>query len=397
MLSQFRRSGPARAGKKLARRLDDWLARARRATVPGWTPRVLFQVSNTFGYDAQEPVIQALAARRRVRVTVAGGLERKVAPERIAGLAALGVPHRSLETVRHTRFDAIIMTDAPLVRSWRSGPRVYLHHGSSFALGDRHYAFELMEKGMVDYLLALHETEVAHGDQRFGAPMGGRAAVVGQPKLDRLPVLARSAAQTLMSLGLDPARRTVIFLSHWTDTALLNSFGMEVLRYLEARRDLNVIVTGHYLLWATSGGTKQGNWRERLAWIDRVPHMRLMPLADDLLALMAAADLAITDHTSATLEYAILRRPIVFYCNPARAFGGADFVERLQRTSRVFTRMDEFPDAFETALAERGCESGPRDALLDTCFRHLGESGLQAAIAVEQVAWNGVFGTAAAS
>lgn len=125
--------------------------------------------------------------------------------------------------------------------------------------------------------------------------------------------------------------------------------------------------------------------------------MRLLPMADNLQALMAAADVAITDHTSATVEYAILRRPIVFFCNPERAFGGADFVDRLLRTSHPFTTLAEFTPAFETALATQGCEPGPRDELLGTCFRHLGESGLQTAMAIEQVAWNGVFGAAASA
>ncbi len=158
MLSKIRMSPLAQTAKNLVRLGDDWLAKARRAAFPGWKPRVLFQISNTFGYDAQEPVIRSLVERSRVRVAAAGGIERGVAPKRIAEIQGLGVTHHALERSRHLRFDAIILTDVPLKRYWRSGPRMYLHHGSSFATAVSHYAFDVMERHEVRYLLALQRS-----------------------------------------------------------------------------------------------------------------------------------------------------------------------------------------------------------------------------------------------
>jgi hypothetical protein len=368
----------------------------RRATSSRWKPRVLFQISNTFGYDAQEPVIRALVERRRADVAAAGGIERGVARERIDALAAIGVPHHSLNSARHRHFEAVVLTDIPLVRYWRSGPRLYLHHGSGFATRDSHYAFDLMESGAAGLLLALHETEVARGLDRFGLPLGARAAVVGQPKLDRLIALgAGSGRETLASLGLDPARLTVIVMSHWSPTSVMESCGMEILRLLERRRDLNILVTGHYLLWnAPGGGSAPTQWRSRLAWVVDAPHMRLLPASDDLAALMAAADIAITDHTSATLEYAALYRPIVLFRNPAHPFTEPDIDDRLRRSSSVFTGIADFSAALEEALTARACDRARRAELLDSCFRFLGESARRTAMAVEQVAWNGAFDAA---
>ncbi len=136
MLLRLRNSRLASLAKDLTRRGDDWVAGVRRAASPAWKPRVLFQISNPFGYDAQEPVIRALVERGRVEVHAAGGLEQGVSADRIDGLATIGVPHHALARARHRRFDAIVLTDVPLVRYWRGGRRVYLHHGSSFANRD---------------------------------------------------------------------------------------------------------------------------------------------------------------------------------------------------------------------------------------------------------------------
>lgn len=247
-----------------------------------------------------------------------------------------------------------------------------------------------MQRGVFDYLLALHETELIRGRARFGERLSGRATVVGQPKFDTLLALAGSSRETVASLGLDPARKTVLFMSHWTPTSLMHTCGEEVLRFLETRRDVNVLITGHYHHWATSRAGRL-DWRGRLAWIADAPHMRLLPAREDLAALMAASDVAITDHTSAILEYAALYRPMVLYRNPEHPFTEPDVEARLRGTSNVFTGMREFPAAFEEAMAGRRCDRAGRTKLLDCCFRYLGESSPRAAVAVEQVAWNGVF------
>ena len=372
--------------KHWLKRRDESLFILRRVFGVPRRPAVLFEVYNTFGFDAQEPVIHELAERGLVDVQVSGGAERGLAPHRIAELTRRGVKVIPLDASRHRRFDAVVITDSRLVNSWRSSHYVFLHHGSAHGNRPDPYAFEMLECGDVDFLLALtpHEAHEAHA--RFGKRLDGRVRVVGQPKLDRLVHTTPTSRAWLELQGLDPERRTILVLSHWTPTSLLHSWGDEILRLLRLRTEFNVLVTGHHHLWdhpARSGGV---DWRARLGWIADEPHMRLFPKPEDLLALMTAADLAVTDHTSATAEYALLNRPLVLFRHPAYLFCDPEYDRLLRRTSSVFSHVSEFPRAFEEALKLEQVDQPRRGELLDYCFSHLGDSSRVAALAIDEIA-----------
>jgi hypothetical protein len=361
----------------------------------GWRRRrsVLFEVYSPFGFDGQEPVIRCLVQRGNLEVHLSGAAERGAPAPRVAALTRRGVHQHSLAATRHRRFDAVVVTDKRLVNSWRSARYAYLHHGS--ALGNRPdpYVFELLESGDVDYVLALHPAEAAAARARFGDRLDGRVAVTGQPKLDRLATPSGQREAMLRELGLDPARRTVLFLSHWTAESLLHAAGESILAALRLRTELNVLVTAHHHVWdhpARSGGI---DWRDRLAWIADQPHMRLLPQPTDLLALMLAADIAVGDHTSAVLEYAFLYRPIVLFRHPKYQFSDPALEQHLQRNAHVFRAPEGFAHAFEAALGDGEPDRTRRKELLDHCFYDVGGSGLRAAIAVEQLATSGRFAT----
>ena len=387
----------ASEAKRCARAVDSWLTVARRSVGTPPRPAVLFEVYNPFGFDAQEPVIHALAGRGLVEVHVSGGVEGGLATHRIAALTRAGIHVHPLRAIRHRRFDAVVVTEGPLVNSWRSSRYVFLHHGSGFGIGTSPYAFEILESGEVDYLLALHPIEVRSAYAHFGHRLRGRVRAVGQPKLDRLANATHPPRALLESLGLDPARRTILYLSHWTPTSLMHTWGEEILGMLRARTELNVLVTGHHHLWdhpARSGGV---DWRARLGWIANEAHMRLFPQSEDLVELMTAADVAITDHTSGTLEYALLHRPIVLFRHPEYAFSDLEFDVLLRRTANVFSHVNGFAVAFEQAIELESIDHTRRRELLDYCFCHVGNASLQAAIAIEEIAESGILTEDAAS
>jgi hypothetical protein len=383
----------ASEAKRCARAVDSWLTVARRSVGARPRPAVLFEVYNQFGFDAQEPVVHALSERELVDVHVSGGVEGGLAPHRIAALTRAGVHLHGLRASRHRRFDTVVVTEGPLVNSWRSTRYVFLHHGSGYGNRPFPYAFEMLESGEVDYLLALHPAEVRHAYAHFGHRLHGHVRVVGQPKLDRLVNATPPSRTFLESLGLDPARRTILYLSHWTPTSLMHTWGDEILGVLRARTEFNVLVTGHHHL-ARSGGV---DWRARLGWIANEAHMRLFPQPEDLVELMTAADIAITDHTSGTLEFALLHRPIVLFRHPEFAFSDLKFDVLLQRTANVFSHGNGFAAAFEQSLELESIDHTRRRELLDYCFCHVGSAGLQAAIAIEEIAESGILTEGAAS
>ena len=381
----LRTSRLAMAAKQLVRRGGEWLA-ARRAATPGWRPRVLFEVYNSIGFAAQEPVIRALLERGGVEVHVAGAKAPGISAERFQQLARLGVRHHSVAQARHRRFDAIIVTHRLMVRHWRTIRYVFLHHGSSFGNHVENFAFWLLRNREVGFLLALHRTEVLRVQTMLGEQVRGRVRAVGQPKLDRLVAKAHSRRDVLMSMGLDPGRTTVLFLSHWQPTSLLRTCGEEVLRFFQGRRDLNVLVTGHPVLWEPDGSGSRIDWPARLAWVADEPHMRLLPDFDDVGALMAAADLAVSDHSSATFECAVLFRPLVVFRHPEHPFGDPELDSLLGQTATVFSDVSQFRSAFDRAQLEGKVDRLGRSKLVDYCFEHVGTSGIHAAMAVEEIA-----------
>lgn len=351
---------------------------------------MLFEVFTPFGFDAQEPVICAIQARGRVTVTLAGGAERGVEPDRLDRLASIGVHLIPLAAARHRRYEAVVVTDRRQYISWRSPRVAYLHHGSSFANSESPYAFQLYQEGQYDFLLALHPTEREQAIETFGPEMSDRVRVVGQPKLDRLANALIDAGPVHRALGLPPGRKTVLVTSHWTPTSLLCTCGEVILEQLRNRRDLNVIVTGHHHLWGfPSPWARTVDWRARLAWVGQEPHMRFLPRVPDLHALMAATDVMVSDHSSATAEFAILGRPLVVFRNPAHRFHGDDFERFLSETAEVFRGAEDFLPALERALHQPAPDSGPRNRFLSATFAFLGSSAGQAAEAVEALALTG--------
>ena len=117
--------------------------------------------------------------------------------------------------------------------------------------------------------------------------------------------------------------------------------------------------------------------------------MRLLPRVADLHALMAVADVLVSDHSSATAECAILGRPLVVFRNPAHRFDGARFDELLAETAEVFHGAEGFSLALGRALHQPAPAPGPRQRFLSAAFAFLGSSTGQAAEAVENLALTG--------
>lgn len=386
----WRRSGPARTAKLALRKGSDALARMARRWA-GRPPAVLFEVTNEFGYAAQEPVARELLARGEIRVVM--GLPGDAdAPwtQGIRELAELGAEVIPGTRARHRRFDAIVVTDGPRVHSWRSHGRTMLHHGSSYVNVRDPWVYRLMAEGVVEFLLALHPGEVERAFAVVGPELEGRVRVVGQPKLDRLLAGPVPGDPDRFELLPDPSQRTVLICSHWTPTGLLRACGGEVLGHLRERRDLNVLLSGHAYLWdPDTDWSGAVDWREHFGWVADEPHMRFVDDTATLHRAMWASDLVVSDHSSVTLEYAILAKPMVVFRNPEHRFHAQWLDACLARTAQVFSNGGDFPSALQRALEGGAVEPGPRGELLARCFAHLGSAVPAAADAIIEIAGSG--------
>jgi CDP-glycerol:poly(glycerophosphate) glycerophosphotransferase len=386
----LRRSRAARVVKQLIQSVDArWWWVQRRI---GWRsrPRVLFEVYNWIGFAAQAPVLELLRARGNLDLEISGAHESDLSADIVQSIEQSGIPLLRVAEVRNRRYDLIVVTDSPRLHAWRCEHVAYLPHGSGVGNLAIPYAVQMLDCGDANYLLAANVQDIEYVTTQFGTRFQGCARVTGLPKLDRLATSPPDRVATLRSLGLDPSRPTILLMSHWTPGALLRREGDAILAVLRARTECNVIVTGHPHLWTRQVGPEPVDWHARLRWIDDVPHMRFVPQAERLFELMAAADIAITDYTSATLEYAILQRPIIYFHSPVHGFADAELVSLLQQSTLQFETIAEFRVALASALANPVIDPVARARLLAHCFEHLGEATQRAALAIEDLARDGV-------
>ena len=388
------RGGRLGALVKIAiKRADDLLAGLRLHLRCSPKPMVLFSVHNSFGFAAQAPVIRQLLARDRVDVVV-------TTPTLTAGdLAALCNQHNVATAkilpayrVRHARPSAVVLTEQGSLRLWRTTRWVFLHHGSSFGNLAEPYAFKLLESGVAQYLLCLAREERRLGEQYFGGDFATRAVVVGAPKLDALVIGKFDRAEFLTALGLDPQKTTILVTSHWTPTSLWRSLDMNALRAGLSRADCNVLVTGHALLFEAASELFSGriDWLARLRGAFNATNMRVIPPPVDNAILLAVADLLISDHSSVTLEFAVLGRPILIYRNPLAPFPTAKLEQLWRETATVFHQPEELSERVSAQL-HLPIDPAARARLLDYCFDYLGRSAPRAAQALESLARHGVF------
>ncbi len=375
--------------KSFVRATDSAVGRLARM---GRSPAVLFDVHNTFGLDAQAPVIDFLARRGRVHIDAASTrLSRAELGERFAE-RNVGLEHIvPAEMAARRRYALVIITDSPSIKSWRRPPVAFLHHGSGFANLPSSYALEFLADRTAQYLFCLSDLEVQHYERLLGRSLSDRLVVTGQPKLDALVHGGYNRAAFLAGFGLDPARKTVLVSSHWREEGLFRSVDLRRLHDELAQLDVNVLVTGHNHLFNVSNHhfSSGVDWLARLKSIFTGSHMRVATRVVDNRPLLAAADFMICDHSSVHLEYATLYRPLIVFKRPDYTFSDPLALELLRETAAVVDRTDAMRRPIGDAMASGIVEPVARRRLLQYSFAWLGCSGRRTAEVVEMLARRG--------
>lgn len=356
---------------------------------PGWRPRVLFDVRNGFGFDAQGPVVHELLRRHHVRVDLASGT---LSSEVLADMIAMhGVPDARVVSpalARRGRYEAVIITDSPSVRGWRSTTVIYLHHGTSFGNLDPPYALAFLLDGTATHLLALSDAEVTHFVARGGAGLRRRMFVTGQPKLDRLVNGAHDRERFLRSVGLDPSRPTVMLASHWRPESLFRSVPLDLLAGAFEGHRINLLVTAHSHLFRQreakfSGGV---DWDHELRCAFHGDFVRVFASVRDNTPLLHAADLLVADQTSVHAEYAVLGRPMVIYNHPSFRYGDSITAELLRATSAFVDDPAALGPAIAAALRDPNVDRAARARYIDHVVSCVGRGARAASAAIEAIA-----------
>jgi CDP-glycerol glycerophosphotransferase len=219
-------------------------------------------------------------------------------------------------------------------------------------------------------------------------PASRAARLIGMPKVDCLVDGSLRRDRVLAGLGLDPSRKTVLYAPTWSAASSLNSIGVELVERLR-QLPINVIVKLHDRSRDPrpqfSGGV---DWVARLTPLLSSAHT-LLANAANITPCLAAADVMITDHSSAGFEYLLLDRPLVRVDVPElirRANIHEDYVRLLASAAyNVGVSAEAAAAAVERGLADPAAMSATRRAVASDLFYRPGTAAARCATALYEV------------
>jgi CDP-glycerol glycerophosphotransferase (TagB/SpsB family) len=197
------------------------------------------------------------------------------------------------------------------------------------------------------------------------------ARLIGMPKLDCLVDGSLVRDEILKSLGIDPARRTVLYAPTWSAHSSVVSMGEELVKRL-GEAGYAVIVKLHdrsrdALHHEHSGGV---DWGERLEPLLQ-RYGGLLATGSNSSRYLPAADVMITDHSSVGFEYLLLDRPLIRIHVP-ELIRNTDiepsYVELLANASISVNNVEETVAAVERAFADPKVKSSDRVAVANEMF-----------------------------
>lgn len=336
--------GVRRLDKRLSRRSD-----RRRILVDARTP---------VNFTMVAPVYHAMQADPRVEYYFTASEE----PARIADIYHEAPGLRLIHPRRAAgiRFDAYIASDFMWATLLRETARIQIFHG----VGGK-YGFDAPDRSMREWhrLFFVNERRLRNFIARGAVDADSPAIrLVGMPKVDCLVDGTFQRDQVLQALGLDPAKRTVLYAPTWSPASSLNAMGVELLDAL-GRMPVNVIMKLHDrsrdLRARYSGGV---DWAAKLQPL-LVPGRGVLAPGHDISAYLVAADLMITDHSSAGFEFLLRDKPLVRIHRPQLielASIHPDYVALLASVSRSVDDLSGAVVAVEQALADPGAQSDER-------------------------------------
>lgn len=238
----------------------------------------------------------------------------------------------------------------------RAAARVHIQHGlgagklvdgQDYTYGPRWALWD----GKPKYTLML---EASHAVRRRAVaacpPLADRITVTGDMHADRLLAADRDRHAHRAALGITLGERAVLIASTFGPNGLLARHGLALADELLATPGTRALLTVHPHVWAGRHDHRatlaaQLEAREKRGLITCGP-------GQDWTPYLAAADVAVIDHSSIGLYYALLGRPALAVPVPDRAVNPAAPVAILRALSPELTRPGNLA-ADITAAADR--------------------------------------------
>jgi len=330
-------------------------------------------------YVVMAPVYKRMSQDPRVRFyfTTSPGASREA---EVYSEADKGLRVISASEAKFMKFDAFLAADFIWMSLPRGTRRVQMFHGVAGKYTNVYDTPEQSARGW-DRLFFINQRRLRNF-VRSGAldPDSPAARLVGMPKVDCLVDGSLSRNTVLESLGMDPARKVVLFAPTWSAHSSLVTMGGELVDGLVAAGYAVIVKLhdrSHDPQHANSGGV---DWVSRLGPILRDSGGHLATGSDSC-PYLAAADVMITDHSSVGFEYLLLDRPVIRIEVPKlleQANVNPEYVELLSDASLTVRTAAETIRAVEECLANPGDRSQARREVATELFHSPGNATLLA-------------------
>jgi hypothetical protein len=365
----------ARRASTALHRLDHAIGRL------GRTRRVLVELRTPVYHAVLNPIFAAIEGLADVKVWFTSEY-----PERIHALVP---PHQLLthRQVEWMRFDLYVNADPwAAARLRRCARRINFFHGvaGKYDLDEpRHLPMGFQYYDRVGFIN--RDRMSRYLEARIVTP--GQARLVGHPKLDRLASGHVDGAAIRAGLELEPHRPTALYAPTYSPSSSLHLAGEAIIHGL-ATSGFNVIVKLHDRSLDTDPRYNAGiDWRSRMYAAERRGQVRYVEGAD-VTPFLAAADVMVTDHSSAGFEYLILDRPLLIFDAPDLAVAARINPEKLallRSAARVVRTAPELAVAATEELEQPALRSSARRQVAAAMFHEPGSATARAVTLAQEL------------
>ena len=331
--------------------------------------RLLVNARTPMNYATLAPIIERMQRDERCEFFFTSSEE----PSRTESVYVDARQPFEFVTPRHAslmQIDVYLAADFLWMSLPRGARRVQTFHGVA---GKYRTVYDSPSESMRgwDRLFFINERRLRHFVDSGAIEEGSPAArLIGMPKLDCLVDGSLNRDELLAGMGIDPARKTILYAPTWSPHSSVVSMGEELVQRL-GDAGYALIVKLHdrsrHLEYIHSGGV---DWGARLE-----PLLQkfggVLAAGHNSSPYLAAADLMITDHSSVGFEYLLLDRPLLRIHVP-ELIKNTDiepsYVDLLASASTSVTSADELVQAVELAFADPRENSATRIAVANEMF-----------------------------
>ena len=323
------------------------------------------------------PIYERLVAHPRCRVFLSGGIRSGASETRSYDTDALYGPLGvdpahvlSVDLARTQHYHLLFGANTKMIEPGLVDTRIQIFHGISF----RNRAIRAENLGADFYFIVgpyMRRKFTEGGLLPAGDP---RAVEVGFPKTDGLVNRGSDRADVCARHGFDGDRPILLYAPTGLKHNSLELFGPEVIDRLVVSERFDLMVKLHDHPKAPSR-----DWATDLAQLEG-PRFRLVRDLD-VIPLMAAADLLLTDASSVSSEFSLLDRPMVFLDTPrlikavSRLEGSMVDLDTWGRTGGMLVeRPEDIVATVEASLARPTQDSAVRQAMKRDLFYNPGRA-----------------------